>query len=86
MHLVVRGTSVIQPDAIDADGDGINDIDDVIELRSPVQVNDQYTAFDRRIVGALPDADGDGMAETLDLASYSRVIGTETVTPVGLAA
>ncbi len=49
------------------------------ELRSPVRQNDQYTVIDRRINAGLPDADGDRVAEDLDIAAYRRVVGPETV-------
>ena len=49
------------------------------ELRSPVRQNDQYTVVDRRISAGLPDADGDRVAEDLDIAAYRRVMGEETV-------
>ncbi len=58
---------------------GINETVDVIELRSPVRVNDQYTVFDRRVVEAVADLDGDGKRETLDIAVWSVVVGEETV-------
>jgi hypothetical protein len=86
VHLVARDQGIVQPDAIDVDGDGVTDIGNVIELRAPVRVNDQYVAFDRHLPGTVPDADGDGQAETLDLAIYSRVIGVENVLPTGLDA
>jgi len=48
-------------------------------LRSPVRAGDQITAFTKH-VEAAPDVDGDGKADPADWASYTRVIGAETVT------
>lgn len=79
VHVTVVNGNIIQPDPIDANGDGINDFANLIELRSPVRVNDQIVAIDQRLSNMVPDIDGDGHAEALDLATYSRVIGTEDV-------
>lgn len=86
INVVARSGSILQVAPIDFNGDGVNDVSDVIELRSPVRANDQYTAFDERLVGAVPDIDGDARAEALDLAVYTRVIRAENVTPPGLPA
>lgn len=51
-----------------------------LELRSPVRVGDQYVSLDRRITD-LPDIDGDGRSDTLEVAIFARVIGRETLTP-----
>jgi len=48
-------------------------------LRSPVRAGDQITAFTKH-VEAWSDVDGDGKADPADWASYTRVIGAETVT------
>ncbi|HEV8691755.1 MAG TPA: hypothetical protein VGQ91_15745, partial [Ideonella sp.] len=79
VHIAVVNGNVVQPDPSDVDGDGIDDISNVIELRSPVRVDDQFVAFDRHLPGFIPDLDGDGRGEALDLAIYSRVIGLENV-------
>jgi hypothetical protein len=79
VHVTAVNSNIIQPDPIDANGDGINDFANLIELRSPVRVNDQIVAIDQRLSNMVPDIDGDGHAEALDLATYSRVIGTEDV-------
>lgn len=84
VHVAIVNGDVVQPDPEDLDGDGVADISNAIELRSPVRVNDQVVVFDRRLPGALDDVDGDGRAETFDLAAYSRVIGTEDVALDGL--
>jgi hypothetical protein len=47
-------------------------------LRSPVQTGDQVLAYNKRIDG-IPDQDGDGRTESLDVAIYTRVIGTEKI-------
>ncbi len=50
---------------------------DIIELRSPVRVNDQYVSIDKHIADSGTDLDGDKVNETLDVAMYSTVIGEE---------
>jgi hypothetical protein len=84
VHVVEINGQIVQPDPQDADGDGVADIANLVELRSPVRVNDQIVALDERIPGLVPDVDGDGQAEYFDLAIYSRVIGEEDVALDGL--
>lgn len=50
---------------------------DVIELRSPVKVNDQYASIDKHIADSGTDLDGDKVNDALDVAVYSTVIGEE---------
>lgn len=50
---------------------------DVIELRSPVKVNDQYVSIDKHIADSGTDFDGDKINDALDVAVYSTVIGEE---------
>lgn len=52
---------------------------DVIELRSPVKVNDQYVSIDKHIADSGIDVDGDKVNDALDVAVYSTVIGEETL-------
>ena len=52
---------------------------DVIELRSPVKVNDQYVSVDKHIADGGADLDGDNVNDALDVAIYSTVIGEEAV-------
>lgn len=47
-------------------------------LRSPVRAGDQVVGFTKRI-DDIPDQDGDGRAESLDVAVYTRVIGAERI-------
>lgn len=84
VHVAVVNGNVVQPDAEDIDGDGVNDIANAIELRSPIRVGDQIVFFDKRLPGAVQDVDLDGRPETLDFAVYSQVIGAEDVTLTGL--
>lgn len=53
---------------------------DGFELRSPVQVNDQWVLLDRRIEDSGLDVDGDNVADRLDIALYRVVIGSESIT------
>jgi hypothetical protein len=84
VHVIAANGNILQPDPQDVDGDGIADIANAVELRSPVRVNDQIVAFDERTAGAVPDVDGDGVAEAFDLAIYSVVVGAEDVLLAGL--
>lgn len=84
VHVAVVNGNVVQPDAVDVDGDGANDLSNAVELRSPLRVNDQIVYFDRRIPGAVQDIDLDGRTETLDFALYSTVVGAEDVALAGL--
>lgn len=52
---------------------------DVIELRSPVMVGDQYVSFDKHIANSGVDLDGDKVNDAYDVAMYARVIGEETL-------
>jgi hypothetical protein len=52
---------------------------DMIELRSPVRINDQYVSFDKHIADSGGDYDGDKVNDAIDMAVYSRVIGEETL-------
>jgi len=52
---------------------------DVIELRSPVKVNDQYVSLDKHIANSGADLDGDNVNDAIDVAIYSTVIGEEAV-------
>lgn len=52
---------------------------DVVELRSPVRIGDQYTLYDRRFNDAGVDLDGDRINETLDFAVWAQVVGSETL-------
>lgn len=47
-------------------------------LRSPVREGDQVVAYNKRVEG-VADLDGDGRPESLDVAIYTRVIGTEKI-------
>lgn len=50
------------------------------ELRSPVRQGDQYNLIEQRFSNQPIDIDGDGKFDTVDVASYRRVIGNESVT------
>ena len=50
---------------------------DVIELRSPVKVNDQYVSIDKHIADSGVDLDDDKVNDALDVAVYSTVVGEE---------
>ena len=56
-----------------------------VELRSPVQVNDQYVVFERNGFNFGEDVDGDGRSETADVAVFRRVIGLEDLNVRGVA-
>lgn len=75
----VGGGSVTLVQPMDLTGDGRADLDHLLELRSPVRLNDQYPVADLHLPGSVPDQDGDTFAETADLALYRRVVGWEAV-------
>ncbi|WP_374674079.1 hypothetical protein [Ideonella sp.] len=79
VQVAVLNGNVVQPEPVDIDGDGVVDLANAIELRSPVRQGDQIVYFDQRLVEAFDDVDGDGRRESFDLAVYSQVIGRETV-------
>jgi len=83
VHMALVNGEVVQLDATDKDGAYV-ELDDVVELRSPVVVNDQYVLFDERSEGTFDDADGDGVSEAAEMALYVRVIGLEDVQLAGL--
>lgn len=79
VNVALLNGNVVQPEPVDVDGDGVVDLANAIELRSPVRQGDQIVYFDQRLVDAFDDVDGDGRKESFDLAVYSQVIGRETV-------
>lgn len=84
VHVAVVNGNVVEPDPADANGDGLPDYANSIELRSPVRVNDQIVVVDKRLADGIADIDGDGRKEAFDVAMYSRVIGNEDVVLDGL--
>lgn len=56
---------------------GISEAISLIELRSPVRLNDQFTVLDRHYSDSGEDYDGDGRRDSLDLAMYVVVVGQE---------
>ena len=50
------------------------------ELRSPVRQGDQYDLIEQRFSNQPIDIDADGKFDTVDVASYRRVVGNELVT------
>lgn len=76
--LSLAGGNLVQTGSVDLDGDGDVDIVDPILLRSPVRQNDQIVLFDLRQPMAI-DPDGDGRNDSIDLAIYSQVVGSEPV-------
>jgi hypothetical protein len=76
--ILLSGGSVVTQ-VKDPLGVGSNEVVSMIELRSPVRINDQYTLFERRNMPTDTDVDGDGKTDVADLALFSRVIGNESV-------
>lgn len=68
--------------------DGVHDlsggflVDDALVLRSPVLAGDRYTVVDRAV--SVPDVDGDGRVEQVQIKVDIEVVGAESVTvPAG---
>lgn len=55
-----------------------------VELRSPVQENDQYVVFERNGFNFGADVDGDGRSETADVVIFRRVMGLEALNVQGV--
>lgn len=72
-----EGGAYISTNQIAFSADGPAQAVDVIELRSPVKVNDQYASIDKHIADSGTDLDGDKVNDALDVAVYSTVIGEE---------
>lgn len=56
---------------------------DIMLLRSPVRTGDRYVALDRRYATVGVDYDGDAVHDGLDVAVWSDVAGSDTVTLTG---
>jgi hypothetical protein len=67
------------PDSIQVNPNKPADPVSYVELRSPVRVGDQATIYDRHIADSGTDYDGDGKNDAVDIAIWTRVIGTETI-------
>jgi hypothetical protein len=72
-----EGGAYIATNKIGYAGDILVQDVDVIELRSPVRINDQFVGIDKHIADIRTDLDGDKVNEALDVAVYSTVIGEE---------
>ena len=75
---VVNGT-IKTIDSVDFAGKDLAERVELIEMRSPVRIDDQWTSFERRFDDTAFDFDGDGKKDKLDVAIYSRVVGAETI-------
>ena len=84
--LLLSGGVVSTPTSIDFTGKGTPDNVNIVELRSPVRVGDQYTIFDKQFADIGTDVDGDGKPDKLDVAIYASVAGTESVSLPNLPA
>ena len=76
--VAISSGNVVQQ-VTDPFGLGNNEVVGMIELRSPVRINDQYTLIERNDVPLRGDIDGDGKEDVADVALYSVVKGTENV-------
>jgi len=75
--LTVQGGRVTQSQRLDFAGKGEEETIELIELRSPVRVGDQYTSHSRRYLNTNIDSDRDGKPDALDVVLYGRVVGSE---------
>ena len=72
-----EGGAYMSTDQIALSADIPAQVVDVIELRSPVKVNDQYVSIDKHIADSGVDLDDDKVNDALDVAVYSTVVGEE---------
>jgi hypothetical protein len=77
--LAIDKENVVLAGPVDFDEDGAVDAIDPIVLRSPVREGDQIVYFDKRTLTSS-DPDGDGQKDSIDLAIYSQVVGSEPAT------
>lgn len=77
--LVIEGGTVRQRETLELMPGLQTEVLDLIELRSPVRLDDQYTIYDRRIGDIGSDLDGDKRNDGMDLAIWVRVLGEETL-------
>lgn len=70
--------NLVQVGMVDFDEDGKVDVVDPVLLRSPVREGEQTVHFDRRSLTSA-DSDSDGRKDSIDIAVYSRVIGSEVL-------
>lgn len=77
--ITVQGGRVTQRERFDFAGRGEMETIELVELRSPVRVGDQYTHHSRRYLNTDVDSDRDGKPDALDVVLYGRVVGSERV-------
>jgi hypothetical protein len=80
LKTVISGGQVLQQELVNFTGKGAPQLVNVIALKSPVRVGDQYVSVDERFTDTAIDADSDGKTDELFVAMYSRVVGIETLT------
>lgn len=71
------GGAIHIPSTLSLDGTHAVQVD-VVDLRSPVRVNDQYTLYEGTLDSGQ-DLDGDGKTESVDVAIYTKVVGLDTL-------
>jgi hypothetical protein len=74
---VLQAGRVTQSQRVDFAGRGEMETVELVELRSPVQVGDQFTSHSRRYLNTNIDNDRDGKPDALDVVLYGRVVGSE---------
>lgn len=77
--LMHRNGDVVRVESISLSEQMPVEVLEVTELKSPVRQSDRYVVYDRRVPRAIPDSDGDNVAEDADLAAYRHVVAEEVL-------
>lgn len=77
--VTISSGTVKSVEQIDFANTGLTETVTAVQLRSPLRVGDQYVIWDKHYENSGYDADGDGTADSMDVAMYARVIGEDTV-------
>lgn len=78
--LSIAGGAISSQEKIDFTGKGAPQTVTFTELPSPVRRGGQFTILDQRYTDTAIDADGDGKADTLDVAIYGLIVDKEALT------
>jgi hypothetical protein len=77
--VVIDAGAIKQRDVIELVEGGASEAFELVELRSPVRVNDRYVALDKHLDNAGIDLDGDRINDAVDVAMWAQVVREETL-------